>query len=277
MCWAVTQSSRTTAARTCWCTTAYCWIVAAWPLFRLRSRRSRCQLAYRCRIWRWSGSMRVARVPLTNRSRRAICSSRGGSVPVATSTLRRCARIGVWSRPSSSPWVSWRRPAAMSASTAATGCLASQRSAVPGGSVAVRAAFSEASDGQIPPSGLVSSSRSRSSRRQPGHWPGRGRASQAGQWGKAGTVQSRQRGSSSVPDAMGLTWPQLPHRAGRSWQGGHHGSPVSREVPQGRCSPQTEQVSAGAGSRGTAARAGCGCSRRGGGRSSRRLQGWLGR
>ena len=46
---------------------------------------------------------------------------------------------------------------------------------------------------------------------------------------------------------MGLTWPQLPHRAGRSWQGGHHGSPVSREVPQGRCSPQTEQVSAGSG------------------------------
>ncbi len=28
-----------------WCTTAYCWIVVAWPPVRRRSRRSRCQTA----------------------------------------------------------------------------------------------------------------------------------------------------------------------------------------------------------------------------------------
>jgi hypothetical protein len=57
----------------------------------------------------------------------------------------------------------------------------------------------------MPPSGPASSSRSRSSSRQLAHWPGRGLSAQAAQSGKAGTVQSRQRGSASVPEPAGLT------------------------------------------------------------------------
>ena len=142
----------------------------------------------------------MARMSRRNRSRRAICSSRAGSVPVATSTLRRCARIAFWCSASSSAWVSSRRPAAMSASTVATGALASQRSAVPGGSVAVNACFNGRRAGWVAPFGSVNSSRSRSSRRQSGHWPGCGLVPQAAQSGNAGTVQFWQIGSLRVPD-----------------------------------------------------------------------------
>jgi hypothetical protein len=128
--------------------------------------------------------------------------------------------------------------------TAATGGLASQRSTVTGGSVAASASFSGPSEGQMPPSGPASSSLSRSSSRQLAHWPGRGLSAQSG---KTGTVHSRERGSVSVPDPMSLAWPQPAHRASRALQGGHHGSPVSRESPRGRLWPQTEHSSTGSG------------------------------
>ena len=99
----------------------------------------------------------------------------------------------------------------------------------------------------MPPSGPASSSRSRSSSRQLAHWPGRGPSAQAGQSGNAGAVQSRHTGSAIVPEPTGPAWRQQEHRASSPWQAGHHGSPVRREVPQGRIWPQTEHSSAGSG------------------------------
>ena len=72
---------------------------------------------------------------------------------------------------------------------------------------------------------------------------GRRPSAQAAQSGKTGTVQPWQNGSASVPDPTGRTWPQPEHQAVRAWQGGHHGSPVSREIPHGRRWPQTEHAS----------------------------------
>ena len=97
------------------------------------------------------------------------------------------------------------------------------------------------------PSWPVSSSRNRSSRRQSGHRPGCGLLSQTGQSGKAGTVQPWQIGSSRVPDQIGFTRSQREQRADRFWQGGHHGFPVSREVPLGWCCPQIEHSAIGSG------------------------------
>ena len=60
-------------------------------------------------------------------------------------------------------------------------------------------------------------------------------------------VQSRHTGSAIVPELTGPAWPQQEHRACSPWQAGHHGSAVSREVPQGRIWPQTEHSSTGSG------------------------------
>jgi hypothetical protein len=58
-------------------------------------------------------------------------------------------------------------------------------------------------------------------------------------------VQPAQSGRFSVPEAAGSWRPQAEHAARRRWQGGHHGSPVAREIPQGTVCPQTEQARTG--------------------------------
>src|SRR5258708_2400529 len=71
-----------------------------------------------------------------------------------------------------------------------------------------------------------------------------GLAGPAGGEGRGGAARS---GSSREPDRMGFTWSQREQRAVRFWRGGHHGSPVSREVPLARCCPQIEHSATGSG------------------------------
>lgn len=61
------------------------------PRLRRRSRRRRCQVAYRCRILRPSAVAWEVTRSLTCLSRRTICSSRVGRAPLATRTLRMCS------------------------------------------------------------------------------------------------------------------------------------------------------------------------------------------
>ena len=177
------------------------------------------------------------------RSRRAISSSRAGSVPVATSTLRRCARTGVCSRRSSSPWQRSRPLAAMPDRTAATRGLASQRSAVPGGSVAASASLS----------GLSAAARAGQQFPQPQFQQAAGalarpravRAGRAvGERGDGAVTADRFRHRARA-DRAGLAAAGAP--ACSPWQAGHHGSAVSREVPQDRIWSQTEHSSTGSG------------------------------
>jgi hypothetical protein len=135
----------------------------------------------------------------------------------------------------------------MPASTVATGSLASQRSAVPGGSVAASASFNGFRAEWMTPSWPVNSSRNRSSRRQSGHRPGCGLLSQTGQSGKTGRVQLRQSGSAMVPDRISARRPQRAQQPDRRWQDEHHDSPVSRETPHGRNSWQIEHSRVGSG------------------------------
>ena len=67
-----------------------------------------------------------------HRSSCARCSSRAGSAPVATSTLRRCVRVLLAGSSSRTAWVSGRCPAASSASSARTWGRRSQPSAFSG-------------------------------------------------------------------------------------------------------------------------------------------------
>lgn len=69
--WPSSRSRRWTAARRCWRTTVS-WVCVMCPC------RSRCQVAYRCRILRPSTVAWEVTSSFTSRSRRTICSSRCG-------------------------------------------------------------------------------------------------------------------------------------------------------------------------------------------------------
>ena len=67
-----------------------------------------------------------------------MCSSRGGSAPVATRTLRRCLIVLLSGSSSRAAWVRARSPAARSRKIAAAVFLFSQASTVSGRSLPAR-------------------------------------------------------------------------------------------------------------------------------------------
>src|ERR1035437_6783753 len=240
--WAASQSSSVMAALTCcWTAVAWTW-VAGRLLLRARSRRSRCQMAYRCRTCAWGWPVMVA---VIQRSTRTRCSSRAGSVLVATRIARRCS-TGLLKGSSSRPvWVRARCPAPSSASTTEALLLFSQLAMVLGRWLLARFSYRPCSSARTsPPPPSSSRSRSRRTHRTQGwvpnwSWPQPGQDCQNDGSGRVHVAHS---GAVRVPPRIGLTSPQLAHRAQRCRQAVHQGCPVALEIFRAADRPQIEQV-----------------------------------
>ena len=182
------------------------------------------------------------------RSSRAICSSRGGSVPMATRTLRRCSTVLPAGSSSRARWVS-SLAGPGSRRIAGAALLSSQAATVPGRSAAgegVVEGLQLRADAARPR--RRAGSRSRCCTAQRAHrpaWmrPGCPQSGQLRQKPGSGRVQAEQSGSPRVPPRTGPAWPQRAHRIQRCLQARHHGSPVALgDQARGACRPQIEQV-----------------------------------
>ena len=169
-----------------------------------------------------------------------ICSSRAGSAPVATRMLRRCARAWRWGSSSSAWWVSGMLPAARPDRLA-------RWTAWPAHRIAVTASLGGRRSRGAAPAGRAACAPVPVSQQlvQPGADDAAGARAGAGMIRRSAAdraacperrrrVQPAQSGSVSVPAATSVMASAGEHAARRCWQAGHHGSPVVREIPQGR-------------------------------------------
>ena len=184
------------------------------------------------------------------RSSRAICSSRGGSVPMATRTLRRCSSGLPAGSSSRAAWVSGRRRRPSSRRIAGAALLSSQLS---DGGRAVpcrrgcRRGPAVAGGSRRP--GRRAGHAAAAAAAQRAHRPAvdAGRAARS----PGSCARSRGRGGCRSSTAARRRCRRGParsarsraHRAQRCLHARHHGLPVALEITHGACVPQIEQVS----------------------------------